>query len=151
MARTRTLVRRRRRVDLDVVIGVPFLLGFAVWLVGHVVEDVAETRALRARGTVATGTVVEVDRRVGRFADSSVVVEFAAGDGRPVRARVVRYYWDPEPTVGSVARLRYDPDAPSRHVVDDRIGPDPLGPWLEGALALGCVVGAGLVALTARD
>lgn len=52
---------------------------------------------------------------------SWVVLEFTTAEGRAVRTETEEVYWDPEPRVGDVIRVRYHPDDPARYVRDVRM------------------------------
>lgn len=86
--------------------------------------------ALRARGQHAEGVVVDV--RTGK--DRSADVRDTPPGGREM---VVEVPSGPNsPAIGDVMPLLYDPEAPDVNVVDARLGPDPVVPWIMTAGAV---------------
>lgn len=101
-------------------------------------QSVYRAHRLDTHGVQAQATVREV-HPLGR--NSYVLLAFTTAEGRHVVAEVTDYYWIPEPQVGDVATVRYDPAHPQRNVRDVRVGDG----YLEGVVgvALGSVLGVG--------
>ncbi len=93
------------------------------------------TSGIRAYGITTKATIREVHHFYGRYSESYVVVEFTAADGQQITTDVTDYFWWPEPQVGGVTELLYDPADPWNRVLDPRVGPDFLIPAV-------CFVGA---------
>ncbi len=79
---------------------------------------------------------------IHRARDSFVVVRFHDVQGDEVVAEVGNYRWDPEPRIGDVPEVVYDPENPVDNVADVRMGPDFAAPVF---LGLGAALSAALV------
>lgn len=110
------------------------------------VGSYADAAALRDYGIRTVATVIEVH---DSFKNPSVEVRFTTEEGDEVVATISDFQWDPKPRVGDEASVIYDPDAPDINIVDARVGPDFLFPWLA---AVGAAVAGlyGLLLLTRR-
>ncbi|WP_158603493.1 DUF3592 domain-containing protein [Micromonospora radicis] len=118
--------------------GFVVLVAVAAMFVLSGAQSAYRTYRLDKYGAQAQATVREV-HRLGR--DSYVLVVFGTADGRDVVAAVTDYRWDPEPQVGDVTPVRYDPADPRHNVRDERAG----GGYLDAVfdIVLGSVLGVG--------
>jgi len=116
--------------------GVAFLI-FALFSGVFAFYGVDQNQHLGAGALVARATVVGVHEGSSRAPDSWVTVEFVPEGGRPVRADVTQFSWDPHPYAREAARVRYDPTDPTLYVRDDRVGPAVFWPISMALLAVG--------------
>lgn len=116
------------------------LVFFAFWLVvcvAGVLLSYSEAATLRDHGLRAQAVVTQVHDAPK---DSYVTVHFSTGTGRSVSAQVGNWDWSPEPHVGDVRTVVYDPSDPSGLVADARQGPAFIVTWLFGAGFIACLV-----------
>ena len=122
------------------LIGILFVLvGLAV-LIGGVVTAIKQTRNA-ARGTAATGTVVDLVQRVFNPGSAGVycsVVQFTTALGQPVRLESGFGTMPASHRIGQSIAVRYDPADPQKAEVDSV-----TSRWL----VPGCMIGMGTMFL----
>ena len=122
------------------LIGILFvLIGVAV-LIGGVVTAIKQSRKA-ARGTAATGTVVDLVQRVFNPGSAGVycpVVQFTTALGQPVRFESGFGTMPASHRVGQSIAVRYDPADPQKAEADSV-----TSRWL----AQGCMIGMGIMFL----
>jgi hypothetical protein len=118
-----------------------FVLAFwAFWLavcVGGVLLSYFDASKLRDHGLHAEAVVTDVHDTPN---DSYVTVHFSTRTGRSVSAQVGNWDWSPEPHVGEMRTVIYDPSDPSGLVADARQGPAFIVTWLFAAGLVACSV-----------
>jgi len=142
MARSRAVSGERTRGFVAWVnsprVGGVLLVAVVLGCAAGAFHTYLENVALRDRGVVVTGEVVEVHQTSSRYEDSYVVVRFEDRSGVERRVSVSNYLWSPTPKIGDTPTVVYDPRNPKGDIADTRMGPDWFATWA-------CVVG-GLVA-----
>ena len=135
------LMGRPRRRFVEVTNSRRFVLVFwAFWFVvcvGGVLKSYSDAVTLRDHGVRAQAVVTHVHDTTK---DSYVTVHFTTPAGRSVSAEVGNWDWSPQPHVGDVRTVVYDPSDPSGLVADARMGPEFFLAWLFGAGALSSAV-----------
>ncbi|MEW2476262.1 DUF3592 domain-containing protein [Micromonospora gifhornensis] len=128
--------------------GIVLLVALLAVIVPLEVRSFHRTHRLHNYGVQTEATVREVHAQ-GR--NSYVLVAFTTAEGRQVVAEVTDYRWNPEPQVGDVATVRYDPEDPRRNVRDVRIGAGYLEPVVAIAVTVMFGVGGGVLLWRTRS
>ncbi|OQB25432.1 MAG: hypothetical protein BWY11_00391 [Firmicutes bacterium ADurb.Bin182] len=107
--------KRKKRAPTRIPIAVPivlFALGSLILLTGIIFPD--ETSRFIAQAKPVKGKVIGIDKGGGETTEPSIVVEYEAG-GR--KYTVSADYYSQNLSEGSVLTVYYDPEEPSRAVV----------------------------------